>query len=541
MGMFKKISPLLLSLIVLVIFKHFVTTLIVPLWEFPDEQAHFAQLADYIETGLILPNVDPKKDLSIEVYESEKIMKTLRDSKNENYYVYRPQNKLPFSTTLTGPEENYLKSLPIESRKIYIKKEAARYPPLYYLIVGVGYRLTYFQDILIRVFVSRLISFAWHLGTLYFVYLLARDLFGKKTYLPLIFSAIVTFQPMYSFMASGINNDAASNFFGAFILWLSLDIIKHHLSVKKSLILGIAAGLGILSKPLIFPVILAAVIAIGIEWRQTKRKLNEELKILSPLVIGGLFFGGWYFLVPWIKTGSIPYFPEYVANSPLKNMSVVTYLKGQLPHYYKETYVWYWGIFKWLGIILPINLIRISKVVVGISLLGVVKFYLSKKTIIPKSTFTYVIIYSLTYFVALTLWDYGMVKSMGFSHGMQGRYFFPTLPAHLLIFLIGLISLVPKKLETITASAFFAFMLILNISSLVTLLNAYYQTSPLSTLFIQLSQYKPEIYKYPFSLIFIAGFLICLFIFCYQLIMISYKSFKKIKLNPKFEYRNSKQ
>ena len=76
--------------------------ILVPVWQYPDEQAHFAQVQDIAELGHV-----PKKgnDTSYEIAFSEKILGTERDSLGNNLFTYHPDYKIPYSDNFFGPHE----------------------------------------------------------------------------------------------------------------------------------------------------------------------------------------------------------------------------------------------------------------------------------------------------------------------------------------------------------------------------------------------------------------------------------------------------
>ena len=100
----------------------------------------------------------------------------------------------------------------------------------------------------------------------------------------------------------------------------------------------------------------------------------------------------------------------------------------------------------------------------------------------------------LWYTLWVLIWDYMLVRSIGFSHGIQGRNFFPNLAGHMTLIAFGLWSLNEKYKEKIMKAAVIAVVL-LNFIALKTMLGSYYQLLPLRTLVIQASQYKPWFFK----------------------------------------------
>ena len=140
------------------------------------------------------------------------------------------------------------------------------------------------------------------------------------------------------------------------------------------------------------------------------------------------------------------------------------------------------------------------------------------------------------YFLAVTLWDWRFRRAYGFSFGLQGRYFFPTIVAHMVLIMMGLMNLIPKTLKYSAvvlrkippasqrgepnpslikrgnpsllqreARRDFGTKLVmftlcfwwvtLSFIGLWTVITAYYQLWPLQRLWWQVSQYKPFWFK----------------------------------------------
>src|SRR3990167_1557029 len=61
----------------------------IPLWQFPDEQAHFAQVQNLVEASS--KTGEERATTSREIYESEVILGTDRNDLGNNNYTYHPE------------------------------------------------------------------------------------------------------------------------------------------------------------------------------------------------------------------------------------------------------------------------------------------------------------------------------------------------------------------------------------------------------------------------------------------------------------------
>jgi len=493
-----KRNHLLLLLLTIHIIKGIVTDILVPLWEFPDEQAHFAQVSYQVETGF---PIDPYLNLSQEIYESERILGTFRNPRGDNAFTYHPLHQHQFSDSFTGPSANYLNSLPALIRATYVSSEAARGEPLYYHLSSTGYLAGYHQDLITRVNLSRFISILLSTLTVYLAFQIGIALLPGQHLFAFSLATLTSFQPMFSFVSSGVNNDNLINLIGALLLYISCQIITSGLTLPLGLAAGATIGLGILTKPLIYPLIPGVGLALLFDWYRTKRNLTSEFKLLLPLAVIAIAAGGWKFLQPLIRDGYIVNLPHRGPNSPVDPISLINYIKISLSLHYRQTLVWYWGVFKWLGVILPLPVIRIVKLIILASGVGLIKAFVTKPKLLSRYQLVFLALYSLSFLIILSLWDWLLMRSIGFSQGIQGRYFFTTIIAHLALIVVGLVNLFPKHLTSVILKLTAVLMVILHFISLKVLASAYYSLSHWATFWHQLSQYKPVIYKYPLNLL----------------------------------------
>lgn len=109
--------------------------LLIPIWHFPDEQAHFGQVAFRADHG----RVQRYHELSTsrEILISEELLGTKRDSLGNNRFTYHPEFKIDYSKTYDGPYEAELESLNNRNdRTAEVLEESTRYPLLYYYLAS---------------------------------------------------------------------------------------------------------------------------------------------------------------------------------------------------------------------------------------------------------------------------------------------------------------------------------------------------------------------------------------------------------------------
>lgn len=470
----------------------FIWSIIVPLWHFPDEQAHFAQVQNYAELGHSPPG---RLDLSQEIYKSEKLLGTYRDNRGINQFTYNPSFKIEYSSSKQGFFEEYLNTLPKSTRRYYLGKESPRYPPLFYYLSAIGYRLSYTQGLITRVFVTRLVSVFMFAAIIYFTFRLSRNLFPKNIFLTLTTTTLIAFHPMLIFVSAGINNDTLTNLLGTIMLYLLIRNLNQPLNTKDILLITLTFSMGILTKQLFYLFLPSVILVFIYRYAKSPYKSNHLIKltffVLSVFAILYLVFnhsGFWR-----------PFWPQ-VDNLSLTQL--INQSKLHLIKLYRETIPWYWGVYKWLGVVLPLNVIRLIKLFMLAGLFGWIKYVITK---IKSGNLTYqdkqlalLWFTNLVYFTVLITWDIMLTLKLGFGHGIQGRYFFPLIASHAVLIVFGLFQLFsfikPKALTII----FTSLIIILNLIALHTVITAYYDLVPFQQFLNHISQYKPTFAKWPY-------------------------------------------
>lgn len=440
-------------------------SLFIPLWHFPDEQAHFGHVA-YLAEGGQLP-MGRSKDLTEEIAVSEQFLGTYRNKYGNTAFTFHPEYRLEYTDNLTGKFEAQINNQPLSTRKNFTDAESAYYPHFYYRVSGFIYRLFYQQDLFVRVFSLRLFWLFTHLLMVYFAYLIGRIVFVKNKALALNVAILTGFQPMLSFVASGVTNDNLHNLLFTAAIYFCLKLAQ---KISRLDLVGLVLSLylGFLNKPQ-FWVALGIVVPV-LFWRWRKYFI---------FILG---------VVVWLYwQGKLPYFD--IRGTVLMNpdYSLWQHLKYTALHTFREVLPWYWGVFRWLSLTLPrwVNQVMMRILLVaGIGL--VIKFWRRKF----EPGFWIIAWSALIYFLALFFWDWQQVRSAGFPFGIQGRYYFPTLVPHMILLIIGL-----KQIWSGLVTLLNYWFIALNWIAFYWVLASYYDASNFKTFIIQASQYKPDFAK----------------------------------------------
>ncbi|MBP9670647.1 DUF2142 domain-containing protein [Candidatus Woesebacteria bacterium] len=475
--------------------------MVVPIFEFPDEQAHFGSIS-YLISNNFMPDYG-KEDLTVEMAETQKLLGVFRNDVGQNKYTYHPEYHPEYTSTDIGLYEDEIKSLNSqENRDTYVGSEAAKYPPLYYALGSLYTRIVDRSDIMTRVFVTRFINLDIAVLMAMVVWNIGLITFDKKIYARLL-TFMVMLQPMMSFVTAGINSDNLHNLLFFTIIYLGLRIIKYELKFKDLLALVIVIVLDIYTKPQGF--IGIAVAGLSVLLAVIRSRKWTMLGWIAFIGLGAILVGGsqWETYQGLFSVGNThgATFIEYVRFTANKLLA--------------QNVVWYWGVFKWLGVVLPPIYWRVANRIVLVSVIGLVVYWwrtLKKKSTIadPYSIF-FVLCSSILYALIIFWYDWQHTKQNGYSLGIQARYFFPTIVAHMSILITGVMSLTSNlKLQSWIRTGLVLLFTWLQLGGLWRIISIYYPGANLSEIITMASQYKPELIKGEWWYLWIAIYVISL-------------------------------
>ena len=461
----------------------------VPAFEFPDEQSHFVSVDYYVQNGRMPAGDD--KDVNTEIATTESIVGTLRDYRGINRYTYHPENKLLFSGNIYGPqEETILRLNTVSDRGLYHFKEGARYPIFYYWYSAIAYRLVGQQSVFDRLFAARLATVLLGVFTIITAYKIGEEIFTHE-YQARSIAFLAVLQPMMTFVSSGVNSDVLHNLLFSLIILYCLRLIKHKPILETGIYLGVTVMLDFATKPQAYvalPIILLAFIIRA--WYQ--KEIISSLKTLMVLLLIGVAMGLYVRdprLIILFQTGKIPYLQTIIhPNAPL----FWDYVRYSLDRLIHQNIVWYWGVFKWLGVVLPRPWWWVANRLVLVSIVGLLFGYFKNFSRSQKYSISFLLLSSGLYIFAIFWFDWTFVRANAIQVAVQARYYFPMLVAHLTILYAGLMGFfTSEKYRILVTKILIVFFIGLQLAGIYTIAKSYYDLSSIHTLFIQASQYKP--------------------------------------------------
>lgn len=461
-------------------------SLVTPLFEFPDEQAHLGSV-EFLAKHNRMP-VGLEWDMTEEMRQTQRYLGVFRDRFGNNSLTYHPEFRLEYTSSLEGLYESQIKALNNPGdRNVYVTQEAARYPRLYYDYLNFWRSLVKDHDLIIRTFAMRLGGLALALATGLVVYQTGLLLFGSSLSARVL-TLLVLLQPMYSFLSAGVNSDNLHNLLFATLLYLGTRITLTGLNLRLAIFSILTIVLDIATKPqgYLGIVIIALSILIHILYSAHWRKF---FYLLLVAVVGSLA----------ILHPANPY-RSWIFTPNQTGASLIEFASFSLNKLVAQNIVWYWGVFKWLGVVLPPIYWQFANRLVVLAVIGL-GFYAyrlrRKQSVVAKpAPASFLLLTSLIYALAIYYFDYQYVRAVGYSIGVQARYLFPTITAHMAILMIGLLSLTQSlKLQNLILKGLTIFIIWLQLGGLWRLITSYYDVDSLQTFITQASQYKPDFAK----------------------------------------------
>ena len=185
-------------ILILLFISIFVSLLIwwvtLPIFQSFDEPAHFAQ----IQHIALYNSKDVNNTYSIEEYNLLQ------------YLHFLPNSRYTFSNSVNAKGEQSFKEneSSINKQKTFLYNGTVEnYPPLYYYITAIIYRIFYKTSIFFEVEAIRFVSILLLLGTVYFAYKCAQLIFKKDKFAQYTVLLLIGFLPMLSQFAVSINPD----------------------------------------------------------------------------------------------------------------------------------------------------------------------------------------------------------------------------------------------------------------------------------------------------------------------------------------------
>jgi hypothetical protein len=435
---------MLAPILILFIMKGIFLALTLPFFQGPDEALHFAQMERWAEPKLPTWPITTDEEYvitseDIRTYHfPEEVIQTGYLTQFDQV-KFQKENRQLFTNATTGQNEGLI----LEGNwKQYLDV----YPPttsntwsLYYFFGSKIENIFTEESVFFRFFAIRLFSLILGVGIIILSYLTARKA-GFNSYVAVLFTTLVTFQPMLSQTATIINYDISIIFSFSLFLYAGVSLMKD-IYWKYAFLLLFSAIIGFFSKG---PGIVLVVTLYPLLAWCSYQKLNYTPKRFLTLLTGmSILLAGIAFLV--IPKNYFVSITNLTAQSQFSSPmeSIGQYLgatmdSGEL----RDTVRSYWGHFGWLDHAIPEWMLSVIILITLVGFIGTLWHLFSQKKFEYLPAKKYLVFFLgmiILLQVAIRFYDWRVFDATGqILIGQPGRYFLPNIIAHLLIVITGI-------------------------------------------------------------------------------------------------------
>lgn len=238
-------------------------SLIVPPFQTPDENAHYAYVQQIAERGTLPRTIAAEGPLSPK---QDQILGALLTFG----IVGHRDNPAP-DTQVQQEVIDRIDAQQLTALGSGDALTATANPPLYYALESIPYKLTPGGKVLDKLEAMRCLSALLGAFTVLLVFMFLRELLPGTRWSWSAGALLVAFQPLFGFMSGGVNNDDLLYMTAAGVLWAVARAFHRGLTPANGALIGGFLGAGLLAKFTIIGFIPAVALAVALlarrEWR----------------------------------------------------------------------------------------------------------------------------------------------------------------------------------------------------------------------------------------------------------------------------------
>ncbi len=389
---------------------------VTPLWQIPDEPAHFSYVQDLGETISLFPAAQLSRELS-----------TVYGLTGLGAVPFHPETTQPFAAdSQKGPQEDAVKAVPksVRAERDTAQTNSAQYyPPGYYLLASLVYRLLRPQDILTIMFGLRIFSAFLTTITMLFNYLTLKRFFRDEATAKAT-ALMIALSPMYIYMGMAVNPDVLVWLVFSVYLYVLTRAFDDGLSPGLNLTMALTAAVGLWVKQtflLAIPFYLLLLLFLVLRKSMTPREAVRPLLVFGAAIA---VLDGWLYLGGFIRTS-----PSSIIGAQTEEASPLGFLRHFWNHWpqYRWTFDNFWGNFGWLDTPFSQRTYDFLRwgTAAAAAALGLHLGLSVVRRQVDVLAFFYLSL-SVTFIAFFTLVNYIRITT-GEDWLLQGRYFFPII------------------------------------------------------------------------------------------------------------------
>lgn len=356
-------------------------------------------------------------------------------------------------------------------------------PPFYHVMASfvLAFARIFTENTGYLVFSMRLMSIIVSMFTLYFIYKISSLVFSNR-HIALGSVAFASFLPSYVNINSTVTNANFGDFLTTLVIYLLLIVLIKKEGKNTILLLGLIAGISMITRISMIPVLLAVPLAfIAKYYPNIKANINKIIKPLVLIAVIALLISSWNFIRNYGLYGDFLGVNAMQLSSPPDDIAVDAMFIGRLLGW---TFVTFWAAFGRTNGIFIGNLESSTGIIVfslayllllAVTLAAVygifafIRKYRKNEGILDKIQKKYFLI--ALFHLALLFVLFMRFNLYDFQP--QGRLFFPGISTIAVLFTFGIYNVFREKYWKKAFNAYIAFFALLSIASIASILVHY--------------------------------------------------------------------
>jgi Predicted membrane protein (DUF2142) len=452
--------------------------LVLPPFQGPDEDAHFAYVQHLAETGG-RPGSPTSGSRSFSTEHAEAM-------KWADLFVLR--GVLGARPGWAEVEEQRWHeveaSLPEEASSDSDQNAAGNNPPLYYALETVPYHLAPGGSFFNRFYMTRVASAVFYVAAVAFMWLIASELF-RPLWARTLATAIFGLHPKFAMVGALVNPDTLLVLIWTVFIYIGLRIVRHGPTMRRLIGVGATAAASLATHGRGVAIVPALVVLLGIAYLRWRPPLRQTLLVAAiglgiataGLGLAGVFttgvsgedaaYGG---VLGWVDDPrfNIRQFLSYVWQFYLPKLGFMQPSIGVAGYGFNEVYIQsFYSGFSWLEIEYPRFAIDLLHVATMLLLLGLYTVAVRRLDAVKRSwpTTAFLLVTGLSMVALLHLSSYTTMLTNPGDPLLTGRYLFPLLSL-LAIGVTVVVTALPRRISAFATGALVAAGIVLQLSGL---------------------------------------------------------------------------
>jgi 4-amino-4-deoxy-L-arabinose transferase-like glycosyltransferase len=247
---------------------------VTPSFQVPDEVTHSAYVQYLAETGNVPRPIDTRANGRFHLSEEETVAV---DGVPLSY------DGVPSWSPIRDAAIRRLLARPLDRVREAGAGPAANYPPLYYAVEAVPYRLAHSGSFFDRLLAMRLLSALFAGATAAFSFMFLRELLPGAPWAWRVGGIAVAFQPLLGFVSGGVNPDSLLWAASAAFLWLIARAFRRGLTTRVAVGIGVALAVALLTKSAAYALLPPAALAL---LALSRRGMARQALVAAAVALG---------------------------------------------------------------------------------------------------------------------------------------------------------------------------------------------------------------------------------------------------------------